>query len=52
MSEEESDEEPFPHKKHEVSQWTFDPVSGYPYTVYYCYECGVFEQIRSGVAPA
>lgn len=45
-----SDDDPFPHKKHDVVQWTHEPVAGYPHTSFYCYECHEFGRIQSGVS--
>lgn len=39
-----------PHKGHDVVQWSHDPVAGYPYTRYYCFDCGESTRIVSGVS--
>lgn len=41
--------DPFPHKDHRVTQWTHNPVAGYPHTSFYCYECDEFDEITNGV---
>ena len=47
----EHQEDPFPHKRHNYTQWTIEPVAGFPRTVVACYDCGVFQTIWSGVKP-
>ena len=39
--------DPYPCKGHNVTQWTIEPLAGYPYTTYYCHDCGVFGEIGS-----
>lgn len=37
------------HKGHDVNQYSVNPVSGWPYTEFYCYDCGVNVKITSRV---
>lgn len=44
-----SDEpDPFPHKDHRVVQWSFDPIAGFPYTEYWCFDCETSGYVKWG----